>query len=173
MLNQMRALSRNWIGRSIMALVLGFIVLSFVIWGIGDRYTNFNASELAKVGSERISIDQYRQAYQNELQQLQQKERRGITNEEARRLGIDRLVLYRLLSDAVLDQEAEKLGLAVGDPAVARTIFADESFRGATGQFDRFRFLSLLQNAGLNEATYVRQQRGYIMRQEVGEAVVA
>ena len=149
MLNQMRALSRNWIGRSIMGLVLGFIIFSFAIWGIGDRFTNFNASELAKIGSTRITVDQYREAYQNQLQQLQQKEKRGITNEEARRLGLDRQVLYRLLSDAVLDQEAAKLGLAVSDDSIARTIVKDDAFKGATGQFDRMRFAALMQNAGL------------------------
>jgi peptidyl-prolyl cis-trans isomerase D len=172
MLNQMRALSQHWIGRSIMALVLGFIIISFAIWGIGDRFTNFNAGELAKVGSARIGVDQYREAYQNQLQQLQQKERRGITNEEARRLGLDRQVLYRLLSDAVFEQEAVKLGLAVGDDAVARSIVDDESFKGANGQFDRARFTYIMQNSGLTEAAYVRQQRATILRQDVADAVV-
>ena len=172
MLNQMRALSRNWIGRSIMGLVLGFIIFSFAIWGIGDRFTNFNASELAKIGTTRITVDQYREAYQNQLQQLQQKEKRGITNEEARRLGLDRQVLYRLLSDAVLDQEAIKLGLAVSDDSIARTIVKDDAFKGATGQFDRMRFAALMQNAGLTEASYVRQQRGLILRQDVIDAVL-
>lgn len=173
MLTQMRTLSQNWIGRSIMAVVLGFIIISFAVWGIGDRFNNFNSSELAKVGSTRISVDQYRQAYQNDLQQLQQKEKRGITNDEARRRGLDRQVLGQLLRDAVLDEEARKLGLAVSDATIAQTIMQDPSFKSATGQFDRMRFGALLQNNGLTETTYVRQQRGAILRQDVGEAVIA
>ena len=172
MLNQMRALSQNWIGRSIMAVVLGFIIISFAVWGIGDRFTNFNAGELARVGSTRLSIDQYREAYQNQLQQLQQKEKRGITNEEARRRGVDRQVLARLLTDAVLDQEAAKLGLAVGDHEIAESIVKDSAFKGPTGQFDRMRFLGLLRDNGLTETSYVREQRGLILRQDVGEAVI-
>ncbi len=172
MLNQMRALSQNWIGRSIMALVLAFIIVSFAIWGIGDRFTNYNSGELAKVGTSRITVDQYREAYQTELQQLQQKERRGITNEEARRLGLDRQVLARLLTNTVLDQEADRLGLAVSDAAIARTIVTDDAFKGSTGQFDRMRFLMLMQNNGLTEANYVHQQRGSILRQEVADAVI-
>lgn len=172
MLNHMRALSQNWKGRLILGSVLTVMIIAFAIFGIGDRFTNFNASELARIGDKRITVDQYRFAYQNQLTQLQEKERRGITNEEARAMGLDRQVLYRLLSDAVVDQEAAKLGLAVGNEAIARTIYNDEAFRGASGKFDRMRFASLLQDARMSEASYVAQQRGLILRNEVEDAVV-
>ena len=172
MLNEMRALSRNWIGRSIMAVVLGFIILSFAIWGIGDRFTNFNGNELAKVGNARITVDDYRSAYQNQLQRMQQQQKRGITNEEARRMGLDRQVLSRLLTDSVLEQEAAKLGLAVSDTDVGKAIVADPLFKGQNGQFDPNRFRELLRDNGLTEASYAHDQRGIMLRQEVSEAVV-
>lgn len=172
MLNQMRDLSRNWIGRLIMGVVLGFIILSFAIWGIGDRFTNFNAGELASVGAERISVDQYRNAYQTQLQQMQEKTKRGITNEEARRIGLDRQVLSRLLTDAILDQEAVKLGLAVSDKDIAKMIVGDEMFKGQNGEFDRSRFNMLLLDNNLTEARYVKEQRGIILRQDISDAVV-
>lgn len=171
MLTQMRALSQNWIGRSVMAVVLAFIIVSFAIWGIGDRFTNFNASELAKVGSETITVDAYRNAYQTQLQQLEREQRRAITNEEARRLGLDRSVLARLLRDAILDQQARALGLAVGDTEIAKSIMADDMFKGQDGKFDRARFEALMRDNGLTEARYVREQRRTILRQDVGDAV--
>jgi peptidyl-prolyl cis-trans isomerase D len=167
----MRSLSQNWIGRSIMALVLGFIIFSFAIWGIGDRFYNFNAGELARVGTMRLSVDQYRYAYQNELQRLQQKERRAITNTEARQIGIDRQVFSQLLTDAILDQEASKLGLAISDDTIARSIADSPLFKGQNGQFDRSRFIMLLQNNGLSETTYVREERGQMLRQDVSDAI--
>ena len=172
MLTQMRALSQNIVGRTIMGLVLGFIILSFAIWGIGDQFTGYDADQLASVGHARISVEQYRDAYQNQLQQMQQKAKRGITNEEARRLGLDRQVLSRLLSDTILGQEAAKLGLAVGDGDIARMIVDDDMFKGANGQFDRARFEQLMANNGLTEARYVKDERGLILRQDVSDAVV-
>jgi peptidyl-prolyl cis-trans isomerase D len=172
MLNQMRALSQNFVGRTIMGIVLGFIILSFAIWGIGDRFTGYDADQLATVGSARLSVQQYRDAYQNQLRQMQEKAKRGITNEEARRLGLDRQVLSRLLSDTILDQEAAKLGLAVGDADIARMIVADDMFKGANGQFDRARFEQLMADNGLTEARYVKDERGAILRQDVSDAVV-
>ena len=170
MLNQMRALSRNWLGRSIMAVVLGFIILSFAIWGIGDHFTNFNAGQLAQVGGTSVTVDDYRSAYQNQLQRLQQQQKRGITNEEAKRAGLDRQVLSRLLSDAVLQAEAAKLGLAVGDGDVGKAIVADPLFKGENGQFDANRFHALLRDNGLTEASYVKDQRAIMMREDVSGA---
>ncbi len=170
MLNQMRALSRNWIGRSIMAVVLGFIILSFAVWGIGDRFSGFNSNQLAQVGNTSVTVDDYRNAYQNQLQRLQQQQKRGITNEEARRAGLDRQVLSRLLSDAVLQAEAAKLGLAVSDADIGRSIVADPLFKGGNGQFDANRFHELLRDNGLSEAVYVKDQRATKMRDDVSGA---
>ena len=172
MLNQMRALSQSWVGRSIMAVVLGFIILSFAIWGIGDRFTNFNADQLAQVGGTAITVDDYRQAYQDQLQRLQQQQKRGITNAEARALGLDRQVLSRLLRDAVLSSEAAKLGVVVGDRDVGKAIVADRLFKGEDGQFDANRFHELLRVNGLSEASYVREQRSTMQREDVADAVI-
>ncbi len=172
MLTQMRALSQNIVGRTIMGLVLGFISLSFIVWGIGDRFSGYDADQLASVGGTRITVDQYRDAYQTQLQQMQQKAKRGITNEEAKRLGLDRQVLSRLLSDTILGQEAAKLGLAVSDADIARMIVDDDMFKGADGTFDRARFAQLMANNGLTEARYVKDERGLILRQDVSDAVV-
>ena len=172
MLTEMRALSQNWFGRTIMAVVLGFIILSFAVWGIGDRFNNFNAGELAKVGTSRITVEQYRNAYQTDLEQLQQKQKRAITNDEAKRLGIDRQVLSKLLTDAILDQQAVKLGLAVGNDEIVRSIMKDPSFQGPDGKFDQPVFDRLLRENGYTEASYARAQRSLMLRQEISNAVI-
>ena len=172
MLNEMRSLSRNLFGRAILTLVLGFIIVSFAVWGIGDRFTGFNGNELAKVGATTITVDQYRNAYQTQLQQLQQKQRRAITNEEARRSGLDRQVLSRLLTDTILDQQAGKLGLAVGNDEIARGVMRDPAFNGPGGKFDAQVFQRLLAENGYSEASYARAQRALILRQDVSDAVI-
>ncbi len=172
MLNQMRALSRSWLGRSILAVVLGFIILSFAVWGIGDHFTNFNADQLAQVGSASVTVDEYRNAYQNQLQRIQQQQHRAITNTEARSIGLDRQVLSRLLSDAVLEAEATRLGVVVGDKDVGRAIVADPLFKGEGGQFDANRFHELLSLNAISEASYVKGQRAAMGREDVSDAVV-
>ncbi len=173
MLEAMRAASQGWIGRIIMAVVMGLIILSFAIWGIRTDFSGFGANRLADVGDEEVTTEAFRNAYQTELQRIQRQARRAITNEEAKRFGLDRQVLSRLISEAALNQQAQKLGLAVSDAEIARAISNDPSFKGPGGQFDRDRFEELLRDNGLNEKGFVRDQRGVILRHEAVDPLIA
>ena len=172
MMFQMRTLSQSLFGRAILLVILGLIALSFVVWGIGDRFTGMGGNELASVGSTKLSVDQYRSEYQRELQQLQQKQKRGITNEEARRLGIDRQVLSRLLTDTILDQQAQRLGLAIGDDEIVGNIVKDPAFKGPGDKFDQQIFQNLLRENGYTETSYARAQRSLMLRRNVSDALV-
>jgi peptidyl-prolyl cis-trans isomerase D len=167
MLDALRASSQTWIGRIIMALVMGFLILAFGFWGIGDIFRGFGANQLARVGSTEITIDAYRLAYQNELLRLQQQQRRAITSDEARQMGLDRQVLQRLVENALLDQEAHRLGLAMSDQDLAKRIVEDDSFKGVGGQFDRQVFKVRLSDAGLTERGFETQQRGAYLRAQM------
>lgn len=173
MLEAMRAATQGWIGRTIMGIVMGVIILSFAIWGIRTDFSGYGANSLAQVGGEEVSVGAFRDAYQTELQRIQRQAKRAITNEEAKRFGLDRQVLSRLISDAALNQQADALGLTVSDQEVAEAIASDPSFKGAGGQFDRARFEELLRNNGLTEKTFVREQRGLILRHELTDPLSA
>ncbi len=172
MLEGLRAVQNTWIGKSILAVIMGFIVVSFAIWGIGDIFRGIGSNQVAQVGSVAISTNAYRQAYQTELQNLQQRARRPITNEEARRFGLDSQVLSRMISDAVLDDEAQSLGLAISDAQVAKAIRSDPTFAGPGGSFERGRFDAVLRDNGFNEQSFVREQRHVYLRQELVQAIV-
>jgi peptidyl-prolyl cis-trans isomerase D len=173
MLESMRAATQGWIGRTIMGLVMGVIILSFAIWGIRTDFSGYGANRLAQVGGEEISVNAFRDAYQTELQRIQRQAKRAITNEEAKHFGLDRQVLSRLVSDAALNQQADALGLTVSDLQIAKAIAKDPSFKGAGGQFDRAQFEELLRNNGLTEKAFVREQRGDILRHELVDPLTA
>lgn len=172
MLEGLRAVQNTWLGKSILAVIMGFIVVSFAIWGIGDIFRGIGSNQVAQVGSITISATAYRQAYQTELQNLQQRARRPITNEEAHRFGLDSEVLSRLISDAVLDDQAQSLGLGISNAQIAKAIRSDPTFAGPSGSFDRSRFEAVLRDNGFNEQTFVREQRHVYLRQELVQAIV-
>ncbi len=167
MLDALRASSQTWVGRSIMAVVMGLLVIAFGFWGIADVFRGFGANTLARVGSAEITPEQFQVAYQRELVQMQEQQRRAISSEEARERGIDRQVLSRMLSDAALDQEAHRLGLALPDSVIARQIMQDDAFKGPDGQFNRQTFEARLQDNGLTEQNYVAETRAAALRQEI------
>ena len=172
MLDGLRTASKSWLGKAIMTIVFGVIIVSFAIWGIGDIFKGFGQGKLGTVGSTEISAEAYRYAYQAELQRLQQRMRRVVTNDEARQAGLDRQVLGRLVTEAALDQKAHSLGLAMSDEQLAKSVQTDPSFKDPiTGGFDRARFDAVLRDNGLNERTFVREQKSTYLRQEIGEAL--
>lgn len=167
MLDALRASSQTLIGRAIMAVVMGFLIIAFGFWGIADIFRGFGANRLARVGSVEITTEAYRNAYQNELLRLQEQQRRAISADEAHQMGLDRQVLGRLLSDAALDQEAHRLGLAMSDQALADRVFLDDTFKGADGRFDRSLFEERLRDAGITESRFVAEERGSYLRNEI------
>ena len=103
MLDGIRAASQSFIGRALLAVVMMVIVFSFAIFGVGDIFRGFGAGKVAQVGSTEITSEQLRFAYQTELQRLQRRFGRGITNEQARLFGLDQQTLARLISEAAMD----------------------------------------------------------------------
>jgi peptidyl-prolyl cis-trans isomerase D len=154
-----------------MAGVLGFLVISFGIWGIGDIFRGFGRSWLAKVGGTEIGVEQFRQAYNDRLQQLGRRLGRPITPEQAQALGLPRQMLSQMLADAALDERVRQLGLDLSDAEIARQITADPNFKGPTGQFDHFRFEQLIRNAGFTEVRYAQEERHGALRRQLAETV--
>ena len=172
LLDGLRTASQSWFGKAIMAVVFGVIIVSFAIWGIGDIFRGFGQGRLGAVGSTEISSEAYRYAYQTELQRLQQRLQRVVTNDEARQAGLDRQVLGRLVTEAALDQKAASLGLAMSDDQLAKSVQSDPAFKDpVTGGFDRARFDAILRDNGLNERLFVREQKATYLRQEIGETL--
>jgi peptidyl-prolyl cis-trans isomerase D len=171
MLRGLRKASSNWLGRAVMGLVLGLIAVSFAIWGIGDIFRGFGRSTVAKVGSTEITIDQFRQIYNDRLQQLSRQIGRPITPDQARLLNLDQQLAGQLVAEAAIDQRARQLRLNISDAAVAKQIMADSNFKGPGGQFDRARFEAMIRQAGYNEPRYAAEQKRLTLRREIAETV--
>ena len=67
MLRGIRTASSGWLGKTIMASVMGVLIFSFAIWGVADVFKGFGQSTVASVGKSEISIDQFRQLYNDRL----------------------------------------------------------------------------------------------------------
>jgi peptidyl-prolyl cis-trans isomerase D len=171
MMNGIRKAGQSWLGRIVVAILFGFLILSFAIWGIGDMLRNAGHVNVAKVGSRDITVQAYRDAYQAELQTLSRRIRRNITTDEARAAGLDRQVLNRMISELALDQRAASLGLDISEKSLAQAIFSDPAFKNAAGQFDRNLFNETLRNNGFTEQGFLKTQHNVYLRQQLAETV--
>ena len=156
-----------------MAAVVGFLIISFAIWGIGDIFRGFGRSTVAKIGRTEISVEQFRNLYNDRLQQYSRQLGRPIPPEQARAMGLDRLVIGQVVSEMVLDERARALGLNLSADEVAKHIMADPAFQGPSGQFDRLRFDQLIRNAGYTEPRFVAEQRRQLLRRELAGTIAS
>jgi peptidyl-prolyl cis-trans isomerase D len=170
MLTGMRGAANSWLGKIVLTVMFGFLIVSFAIWGIGDIFKGYGATTLAKVGGTEIGIEPFRRAYQQRIFEIQQRSR-GFTGEQARQIGIDRQVLSQMTGEAALNESTRKLGLAISDEEMARSLAALPNFRGADGKFNRVLFDNTIREAGLNEAGFIQQQKQATLRQQLGDAI--
>ena len=173
MLRGLRKASSNWLGKAVIAAVVGFLVISFAIWGIGDIFRGFGRSTVAKIGHTEITIEQFRSLYNERMQQYSRQFGRPITPEQARVTGLDRAAIGQIFSEILLDERAHALGLALSDAEVAKQITKDPAFQGLNGQFDRSRFEQIIRNAGYTEARFVAEQRRQLLRRELAGTIAS
>src|SRR5579875_732465 len=155
MLRGIHKASSTWLGKALMAAVLGFLVISFAIWGIGDIFRGFGRNAVATVGGAEISVEQFRQYYGERLRQAGQQLRQTITPEK----------------ETALDERARDMRLNLSDDEVAKRIMSDPAFRGPNGEFDRNRFTMLINQMGFTEARFVAEQRNVLLRRQIARSL--
>jgi peptidyl-prolyl cis-trans isomerase D len=169
----MRKASSNWLGKAVMAVVMGVLIVSFGIWGIADIFRGFGQSTLAKVGHSEISLNQFRQIYTDRLQQIGRQFGRPLTMEQARAFGFDRQVLQQTIAEAALDEDARRLGLGQSDDETMRLVFSDPNFQGVNGKFDPQRFQATIRQFGFSEQGYIADQRRVSLRRQIAGSIAA
>ncbi|MBR0775769.1 SurA N-terminal domain-containing protein [Bradyrhizobium diazoefficiens] len=167
MLRGMRKASSNWLGKTIMAIVMGVLIISFGVWGIADIFRGFGQSTVAKIGRTEISLNEFRQIYTDRLQQIGRQFGRPLTPDQARAFGIDRQVLQQTIAEAALDEEARRIGLGQSDDQIRQVIMNDPNFKGVGGNFDANRFQAMIRNFGYTEQRYVSEQRKVSLRRQI------
>lgn len=140
-------------------ILLVMLMLGLAGFGIRVGSGLGGGADVARVGDERVTTDEFVTALQQELRAMNQQVGRSLPMAEARQYGLDRMVLRRLVNDAALDGEAGRLGLSTGDEAVREAVMAAPAFHGPDGKFDRTTYEFTLQNVGLRPAEFEQMIR--------------
>jgi peptidyl-prolyl cis-trans isomerase D len=106
------------------------IIITFVFWGIGPNTTP-SAGFVAQVEDEKITLDEYWRAYDNEYRRL----RDTYSEEEIKKLDIKNRVLEALIDRKVLIIAARKAGMVVTKEEL-REVIASNPYFQRDGVFD-------------------------------------
>jgi peptidyl-prolyl cis-trans isomerase D len=169
MLDAMRRGAVNWLSKILLAL----LVVAFAVWGVADVFRGYGRGTLARVGSTEISVEEYRQAYQDELASIERRMGgRRLTTEQAKLLGIEQRALSRLIGTAAIDTHARQLHLALSNQGIADIVRKDPAFQGLDGAFSQRTFQSYLRQNGMSEGRYIATRRKEEVREQLTDTLL-
>lgn len=168
MLDAMRRGAVNWLAK----LLLGLLIIAFAVWGVADVFRGYGRGTLARIGSTEITVDQYRQAYQDELASISRRMGRRLTPEQAKLLGLEQRTLSRLIGAAAIDAHARQLHLGLSDQGIADLIRQDPAFKGLDGAFSQRTFQNYLRQSGMSEGYYVANRRKEEVREQLTDTLI-
>ena len=153
-------------------LVWGLMTL--LILGLGGfGVTNFGGrlSAIGSVGSREITTNDYARAMSQELSAFSAQIGQPVNMQQGLAFGLDKQVLQSLITRAALDDEALRIGISVGDAAVAKELSGMKAFQGVAGKFDPETYRFALKQSNLNEADFEAGVRGDVSRSLLQGAV--
>ncbi len=161
MLDVLRRNAGSWA----IKIILTFIALTFVIWGVGS-YTEKDRTWAARIGKEEITTARLAEA--ESLLEKAYRDTYGnvVTPEMAKALKLKEQALNTLINQALLRGEARKLGLAASDAEVQNDIASNPAFQ-VNGQFSEAQYRATLQRNRLTTTEYEAARRDEITLRKV------
>lgn len=160
MLDAIRERAQGWIAR----IILGFIILTFSIWGM-DWYFKGGGAEksIAKVGGESITQRDFQLGLKNQKDAMEGGGGRkvNIDDPQFRRAVIDNLIEVKLLTQA-----AQNAGLTVPENFVGQLLGQATQFMD-NGQFSQAKLDAWLRNRGMSQAQLVELVHQDVLTQQL------
>ncbi|WP_312053408.1 peptidylprolyl isomerase [Pantoea brenneri] len=169
MMDNLRAASNH----VVLKIILGLIILSFVLTGVGNYLIGGNNDYAAKVNGQEISRAQLEQAFNSERSRQQQMlgdQFSQLASNDGYMQQIRQQALSQLVDQALLDSYIKDLHLSISDDQVKQAIFNQQAFQ-TNGKFDNAKYLALIGNMGFSADQYAEALRKQLSNQQLINAV--
>jgi peptidyl-prolyl cis-trans isomerase D len=151
-----------------------WILLGLLILGLaGFGATSFGGSNtaIATVGDRSVDVNRYYRAVQQGIRQLQQQTGERVSVAQPETQAFLEGVRIELVRTAAVANEADRMGLSVGDEQVARQLRDVQAFQGIDGAFSRQNYELALRQNGTTIAQFEDDIRSETARQLLQGAV--
>ncbi|MCA2010482.1 SurA N-terminal domain-containing protein [Cereibacter sphaeroides] len=143
--------------------ILMWMLMIILIAGLGgfgiDNFLGSRVTSIGAVGGREITTQEYARALQAEMNAYTQQLGQPVSLTLAQQLRLDEQVRGQLITQAALENEADRLGISVSDANVRATLVEMRAFQGPTGGFDPETYRFQLQSAGETPASFEESVR--------------
>ncbi|MFL5298241.1 MAG: SurA N-terminal domain-containing protein [Phenylobacterium sp.] len=172
MLSAIRAFAKSWVA----ALLFGLLIVSFVIFGIGNRDTFRGRMTNAVIiaGDRQVTPNQFKRAFDGFKARLEQQAGQQITPEIAAANGLDQQVLQGMAANEAFSAYLTKIGLRPADQLIAAQIQKIPAFFDqVSGRFDKKAYLQRIASVDMSPTMFEAQMRDEITQSHAGSGIVA
>ncbi len=147
-------------------IILSFVIGYTMLTSPSDRKPNRGGDVAAKVNGDDISYSSFQRAY-SALFNLYQSIYQGNFNSTLeKQLNIPKQAMKQLIDEALLIQQADKLGLEVTKQELVDSIARYDAFK-VDGKFNRDRYLETLKYQRMTPEQFEATQRRQLLTQKV------
>lgn len=133
------------IRNALVGILIGMLVLAFAVWGVNDVFSPGAQNAVATVGDKEITITEFDAIFSRELERINQDRAEALTNQQAYSQGLHNQVMQNMVTNTVIEIDAEDLGVGVNRAIAKREIESIPAFQNElTGKFDESQLASAL-----------------------------
>ncbi|MCG7571230.1 peptidylprolyl isomerase [Pseudoalteromonas sp. CNC9-20] len=154
-------------------IILGLVILSFALAGIGGYLGQSTEQSVAEVNGVKITQREFARAYENERARLEQQFGEyfaQLANDPSYMAQVRQSVTDRLVQQELQTQLAAEMGLRVSDEQVKQTILELPAFQFG-GQFSNDRYLQVIRQMGYQADGFREYLREEMTRSQLVSAL--
>jgi peptidyl-prolyl cis-trans isomerase D len=170
MLQFIRSKASSWV----IKILFFVLILSFGIWGIGDVLrSKVRVVDAATVGDHKITAEDFRREYQQQLKRVGAALGNQFTPELAKQMGMPAQVLDQMISQALYIDLARRQGLRAPDDIITSILATVPTFQNEKGVFDQDRFIAYARQLGMSGDEYIDNLRRDLVLNQIYGAIAA
>ncbi len=145
-------------------VLFGIIILSFVLWVPGMNNDRSEVTDLAKIGDNVITQDEFWRSYDNAQQLYRDAYKEKF--DDAMQAQLKRDVLGGMIQSRILMVAAAESGVSVSDQELNDSIVSNPAF-ARDGVFSVEMYQGILRQNRLNPAKYEEAKRGELLMKKM------
>lgn len=160
-------------GASWVKIIFGAIVVVFIFWGMGGGFVGSDkTSVVARVNDDTIEPIEFNRAYNNLRRIYQDIYKENFKPEIAKALDLKGKAVDQLIRVSLMRQEAEHIGLHVGETEVRDAVAALPAFQ-QDGHFSKDLYLRVLRANNITPGEFEDSQREELLVNKLQDVITS
>ncbi|HEY5411184.1 MAG TPA: SurA N-terminal domain-containing protein, partial [Caulobacteraceae bacterium] len=165
---------RTFAKSPVAAVLMGLLIVSFGVWGVRDVFKFRISDAVVKAGSREVGSADFKQRFQQQLQQFRQQTGQAVTADEAAKQGVVQQFLDDLATSESVQEAVRRSGVQASDQLVINELRKIPAFfNPVTGAFEEQTYEQLLSQHNLTPAGFQQDLRDQLSMEHFKSAMEA